>query len=162
VNRVAILAYQGSALFELACAVELFGLERPEFNDWYRTDVVTFDDGLLISTSNVMLGVKKVTNLTPYSMLVVPSWPTTPCQLDKRLAQEVRRFHNQSKTVISFCSGAFLLAELGILNKCQATTHWRYAQRLKRDSKRLNTLMTYSIYSIKLLVHQRGAQPRLI
>jgi len=131
VNRVAILAYQGSTLFELACAVELFGLERPEFNDWYRTDVVTFDDGLLISTSNVMLGVKKVTNLTPYSMLVVPSWPTTPCQLDKRLAHEVKRFHNQSKIVISFCSGAFLLAELGILNKCQATTHWRYAQAFK-------------------------------
>ena len=41
--RVAILSYPNVALFELACAVELFGLPRPEFENWYQCDVVSFD-----------------------------------------------------------------------------------------------------------------------
>jgi len=41
-QRVAVLAYNNVALFELSCAVELFGLPRPEFYSWYECDVVCF------------------------------------------------------------------------------------------------------------------------
>jgi AraC family transcriptional activator FtrA len=34
--------------------------------------------------------------------------------------------------MVSFCSGAFLLAELGVLEARQATTHWRYAEQFKQ------------------------------
>ena len=45
-KTLAILAYNHMALFEFGCAVELFALARPEFNDWYQTKVVTFDKGV--------------------------------------------------------------------------------------------------------------------
>ena len=132
-NKVAILAYQGCALFELGCAVELFGLERPEHKNWYSADVVSFDNGPLKSTCGVTLGVKKVETLEPYSMLVVPSWPTSPADLNQQLASEVTKFHRRSKRIISFCSGSFLLARLGLLDHQRATTHWRYAEAFKQQ-----------------------------
>ncbi len=146
-NTVAILTYQNSSLFELACAVELFGLTRPEFPNWYRAEVITLNAALsnnkkrsLNSTCNVSINVKQTDSLTPYSMLVIPSWPTDNAKITEILKREILKFHQHSKTIISFCSGAFLLAELGILDNRQATTHWQYANKFKRRFPRVEYL----------------------
>lgn len=129
--RVAVLSYSDVALFELASAVELFGLPRPEFKHWYQCDVISFETQPLPTTAGLQLVAKSVESLEPYDMLVIPSWPTkstTPAQL----AEQVQQFAAQGKRIISFCSGAFLLAELGLLNGREATTHWRYAEAFKQ------------------------------
>ena len=137
-KRIAILSYHGSDLFELGCAVELFGLKRPEIDNWYSAEVVTFDSGLLSSTCGVSLAVKKVSSLEHYDMLVVPSWPTEKRDIEPMLANQIRKFEQSCKTILSFCSGAFLLAELGVLDQRRATTHWRYAELFKQRFKQLS------------------------
>ena len=44
----------------------------------------------------------------------------------------IARWHRSGAVVASSCSGAFLLAEAGILDGRTATTHWMYADELKR------------------------------
>ncbi|MCL6415027.1 helix-turn-helix domain-containing protein [Aestuariirhabdus sp. Z084] len=131
-HRVAILSYNHCALFELGCAVELFGLPRPEFDHWYDTEVVTFDAGLLEATGGIQLGARQITTLNEFDSLVVPSWPTETPSVSDSLATELLDFYRAGKRILSFCSGAFLLAELGILSAGKATTHWRYAERFKQ------------------------------
>ncbi|MBY4677633.1 helix-turn-helix domain-containing protein [Marinobacterium arenosum] len=130
-KRVAILAYDGTALFELGCAVELFALPRPEFDDWYRAEVVSFERGALGATADIQLQVTAVDSLADYQMLVVPSWPVDR-QPSERLVEEIRALYARGGMVISFCSGAFLLGYSGLLDNRQATTHWRYAERFKQ------------------------------
>lgn len=130
-HKIAILANANVALFELACAVELFGLERPEFESWYACQVVSFAPGLQQATCNVQLQAKSVTSLKTFDTIIVPNWPTAPQSIDDSLAKEFLQFHAAGKRILSFCSGAFLLAELGILDGRQATTHWRYAETFK-------------------------------
>lgn len=128
--RVAVLSYPDVALFELASAVELFGLPRPEFEGWYECDVVSFDDRPLPTTTGLQLLAKHIETLDDYDMLVVPSWPTSQTPSDP-MATEIKRFAARGKRLISFCSGAFLLAELGLFDGREATTHWRYANKFK-------------------------------
>ena len=137
-HRVAILTYNQAALFELSCAVELFGLSRPEYESWYDCEVVSFAAGPLEMTAGVQLSATLVDNLDDYSLLILPSWPTQDSTVDTHLARVVKKFHADGKRILSFCSGAFLLAELGILNGRTATTHWRYAELFKARYPQVN------------------------
>ncbi|ADT89137.1 helix-turn-helix domain-containing protein [Vibrio furnissii] len=130
-RRIAILTHAHCSLFELGCAVELFALPRPEIAHWYACDVVNLEGAPFESTAGVTIAAKCVTSLSDYDTLVIPSWPTQGDPVPEVLAREVRAFAQAGKRLLSFCSGAFLLAELGLLDGRQATTHWRYAERFK-------------------------------
>ncbi|HBX37303.1 MAG TPA: AraC family transcriptional regulator [Pseudohongiella sp.] len=130
-HNVAVLVHDRIALFELGCAVELFALSRPEMDNWYRCDVVSFSDNPLAGTGGVTYGVKPVTSLADYTMIIVPSWETSGKPIPEPIRSELTAAFHAGKRIISFCSGAFLLAALGFLDGRQATTHWRYAEKLQ-------------------------------
>ncbi|MBL4631568.1 MAG: helix-turn-helix domain-containing protein [Paraglaciecola sp.] len=131
-NRVAILAFDQIAMFELACAIEIFALPRPEYKNWYQTDVVCFDKGDIQVTGGIGLSAKSVDDLSYYQTLVIPSWSTVNNHLKVDMAKQISAFSEQGKRIISFCSGAFLLAQLGLLQHKRATTHWRYSELFKQ------------------------------
>ena len=119
-KRVAILAYPGVAFFELGCAVELFGLPRPEFEDWYECDVVSFVSKPLETTNGMTLICKCVDSLNDYDLIVVPSWPVHEVDVPDNLSAALYKSYAEKKRIISFCSGSFLLASLGFLSNRQA------------------------------------------
>jgi AraC family transcriptional activator FtrA len=131
-SKVAILIYDEVSLFELGCAVELFGLPRPEFQDWYECGIVSFSQPPLNSTAGIGLIGKHIRSLAPYDILIIPSWPTDAAEVPEPMAEEIGKFYRAEKRILSFCSGAFLLAQLGLLNGRRATTHWRYAEIFKQ------------------------------
>lgn len=51
---------------------------------------------------------------------------------NRNLLPFIRHFHHNGADIASNCSGAFLLAEAGILNGKTATTHWGYAELFKQ------------------------------
>lgn len=130
-HRVAILVNPPIPFFELGCALEVFALPRPEFRNWYETDTVSFDTGPQDTNTDVAVLVHKVTSLMAYDTVIVPGWDTHSRKIRLSVAQEMHEFVASGKRLVSFCSGAFLLAQLGLLNGKRATTHWRYAERFK-------------------------------
>ena len=130
--KVAILAYDQLAMFEFSCALELFALPRPEYADWYQTEVVSFESRPLLTTGALHITTKQVDSLEAYDVLVIPGWPTHNNHVKAQLALQIRQFCAAGKRLITFCSGAFLLAQLGLLQHKQATTHWRYAELFRQ------------------------------
>ncbi|BFM10629.1 transcriptional regulator FtrA [Simiduia litorea] len=139
-QNLAILAFDDVAFFELGCAVELFALPRPSLDDWYKCDLVSFSAGPLKTTAGFHICARQIDNLDPFTTLVIPSWPTTLSPVPEPIARAVLQFHAQGKRIISFCSGAFLLAELGLLDGRTATTHWAYSDLFKSRFPKVNCI----------------------
>lgn len=131
-SKVAILAFDQIATFELACAIEIFALTRPEYDNWYQTDVVCFEKGPLRATGEIGISAKTIETLNDYQTLVIPSWNTASHHVPLDLVEQVTAFSERGGRIISFCSGAFLLAQLGLLQNRRATTHWRYCEIFKQ------------------------------
>lgn len=52
----------------------------------------------------------------------------------------VRRCHRQGALVVSSCTGSFLLAEAGLLDGRDATTHWAFADMMTSEYPRVRVL----------------------
>lgn len=131
-SRVAILITPQVSLFELGCATELFALARPEMPNWYRTDVVAFHQGESEGTGGILIRATHIENLSNYDVLVVPNWDINSTDVPQQLADSVTDLYNRGGRLLSFCSGAFLFAQLGLLDGQPVTTHWRYAETFKQ------------------------------
>ncbi len=130
-HKVAVLALPNFSLFELACGVELFALPRPEIDNWYQTHVVTLANGKLKGTASIMMQVQQVGSLAGYDTVVVPSWPIDE-PIPPYLRKAILDCYQAKTRILAFCSGAFLLAGLGLLTGRKATTHWRYAEAFQQ------------------------------
>ncbi|MDC0602612.1 helix-turn-helix domain-containing protein [Aliiglaciecola sp.] len=67
-------------------------------------------------------------------ILIVPTIGGIPEDVlinNRNLLPFIRYFHEKGADIASNCSGAFLLAESGILKNKQATTHWGYADKFE-------------------------------
>jgi AraC family transcriptional regulator, transcriptional activator FtrA len=126
---VAVLAYDGLATFELAIAVEIFGLPRPEFHEWYRFKVCSLEKGGLHATGGLMITPQYgVEGLSRAGTIIIPSWRTEE-DPPENLIRMLRRAHDRGARLVSICSGAFVIAATGLLDGRRATTHWRYASK---------------------------------
>ena len=139
-NSLAILTYDNVSLFELGCATELFALPRPEFDQWYQTEIVTFQSKPLNTTGGITLNTKRVKSLRKYDTLIIPCWSPSETRIPQALKAEVLALHRRGGRIISFCSGAFFVAETGLLDGCDATTHWVYAEQFKKKYPQINYL----------------------
>jgi AraC family transcriptional activator FtrA len=144
--KVAILAFEQIATFELACAIEIFALPRPEYDNWYHAEVVCFEKGLLAATGGVNISAKTIQTLDHYHTLVIPSWNTRNNHVRLDMAEQINSFSKRGGRIVCFCSGAFLLAQLGLLQNKSATTHWRYSEIFKQRFPLVN-LMNDVLYT---------------
>src|SRR5689334_9121275 len=132
-HRVVVVAYDRLALFEMAIAIEVFGLSRPELNvPWYAFEVCSLDAGPLRATGAIHVRPGRgLGALERADSIIVPGWRDPEETPPARLTNALARAHRRGARVVSICSGVFVLAAAGLLDGKRATTHWRYTERLR-------------------------------
>lgn len=132
-RNVVVLVYDGLCTFEFAIAVEVFGLPRPEMgNGWYRFRVCSLETGPLRCTGGVYVdGGGSLAGLSEAGTIIIPGWKGFDVLPPARLITALRKAHASGARLVSICSGVFVLAAAGLLNKRRATTHWRYIDALR-------------------------------
>ena len=115
-----VLQYANNVLGRSAYEVELVGPGGPTLRTRH---------GLVIT------GVRPLpTNARrlPDVAVVAGGSPAAPLpKADALLVHWLRRHHRRISTMVSICTGAFILGEAGVLDGHRATTHWRFLDELR-------------------------------
>lgn len=132
-HRVVVIVDENSNPFELGCATEVFGLRRPEIGrDLYDFRLCSPAPRTLMRDGFFTLtGVTGLEAADSADTLIVPNRPDTDVPRRPAVLDAVRRAHARGARLVGFCSGAFTLAEAGVLDGRRATAHWQWADSFR-------------------------------
>ncbi|WP_147916119.1 GlxA family transcriptional regulator [Ruania zhangjianzhongii] len=129
---IAIPVIDGMTLFEIGMPLEALGYDwDPEHGPLY--DVVLCGDlrGVRTHTGVRLSPERPLSAIAESDTVLVPAVPPGR-SVGSGLVRELRRAANRGARIVALCSGAFALAEAGLLDGRRAATHWRHAPLLQR------------------------------
>ncbi|MEV0780560.1 GlxA family transcriptional regulator [Streptomyces sp. NPDC050433] len=132
-HRVVVIVDENSNPFELGCATEIFGLRRPEIGrDLYDFRLCSPEPSTVMRDGFFTLtGVAELAVADTADTLIVPNRPDVEVPRRTAVLDAVRRAHARGSRLVGFCSGAFTLAEAGVLDGRRATAHWQWADSFR-------------------------------
>lgn len=137
---IAVLAFEGVQLLDVAGPVQTFAsaseLLKDERSAPYRIVVVSRRGGPIRTSAGLPLltePISRAIGKTRIDTLIIPGGPGIHAILkDPRTILWVRKKFSTVRRIASVCTGAFLLAEAGVLAGRRATTHWKSCARLQQ------------------------------
>ena len=132
-RKVVSLVLPGVAPFEFGVVCEVFGVDRSDTGaPQFDFHVVTADPGPVRTSLGFTINVEEGLELAEDAdLLAVPAHETRG--IDPRYYDVIRAAAERGAWVLSVCSGAFALAQAGVLDGRRATTHWMHTDRLARE-----------------------------
>jgi AraC family transcriptional regulator, transcriptional activator FtrA len=131
---VALVLADGCSMFEVGAACEVFGYDRGGYVGvpWYRFITCGVNSGPIRSEVGFsILPSHGLRALRRASTIVIP--PIRSGWVGPEVLDELRRAHARGARLVSLCTGAFILAQAGLLDGRTATTHWSHADDLARQ-----------------------------
>jgi transcriptional regulator GlxA family with amidase domain len=137
-RRIVFVIFDRFQPLDLAGPHEVFhqaGVRRPDAG--YLTQIVATSAGLVRAASGLPVHAEhSVADLDPGgidTLVTVGGFGVDRARDDRALVDWVGAAGRRARRVASVCSGVFLLAEAGLLERRRVTTHWARAEQLPRE-----------------------------
>ena len=135
--KVVMLAYDGANLLDISGPLQaLQSTSMGAGGPRYETIVASCEGGLIATAANVSILTTKLDSLDARDIDTIliaggsrNGRPIVPPDIVRWIEQAAPH----ARRVCSICSGAFILAETGLLEGRKAATHWYWAELLQRE-----------------------------
>jgi len=131
-HRVAVLAFDGVVLGDLATPCEVFGrVRRADGSRAY--DIRVCSDRPTVTSEHVGLKIReRLAFVRRADTVIVPGVEDLDRAIPRKVIDTLRLARRRGARIASVCTGAFVVAQTGVLDGLRATTHWMGAQELAR------------------------------
>ncbi|NVD06798.1 DJ-1/PfpI family protein [Vibrio sp. JPW-9-11-11] len=143
-KTIGILVYDGVLTSDVTAPLEVFGVASrlTWFSDYDVVTISVTDKQIVTTEEGLEIGVDTwIGEAPPLDVLILTSsYDMEPLINNRSLVEYVASTAKQAEWMASNCSGAYLLAEAGVLNGKQATT-WAGGERdFQSDYPQVNVL----------------------
>ncbi len=133
-RSVIVVAFPDVQALDVVGPLEVFAMaNRYGADPAYATALVSASGRPITTSSGLSLSTERISRRQPIDTLVVAGGTGTAAAVaDDRLTAWLRTAAASARRVTSVCSGAFLLAQAGLLDGRRVTTHWSACDTLAR------------------------------
>jgi transcriptional regulator GlxA family with amidase domain len=131
---VVVVGFPDVQALDVVGPLEVFAMaNRNGADPAYATALVSASGQPITTSSGLSVGTARISRREPIDTLVVAGGTGTAAAMaDDRLVAWLRTAAANARRVTSVCSGAFLLAQAGLLDGRRVTTHWSSCDALAR------------------------------
>jgi transcriptional regulator GlxA family with amidase domain len=129
-QRIGFVVPEGFQMIGLAAQAVFEFANRDAGEPVYEVRVLSENGGLVRSSLGIALQTERFSGRA-FDTLIINGTEDGSPNTTPGLLNFIRRGLENSRRVASICTGAFILAEAGLLDGRRATTHWYYARELQ-------------------------------
>ncbi|MEU6587265.1 helix-turn-helix domain-containing protein [Nocardia sp. NPDC046763] len=130
-HRVVVLAVSPVTTFDLAIPEMVFPAVQVDGEPVYEVVVCTADPGIVAGYTGRDVVVDHGLDLLELADTVIVTGTGTRIEADARVLTALRAAAAAGARIASICTGAFVLAQAGLLEGRPATTYWLYSAEMR-------------------------------
>lgn len=161
--KVGILLFDDVEVLDFAGPFEVFAVTalnrwQPDHHEPFKVTTISQTGECITARNGLKVTPDYSLDTAPrYDLLVIPGGKGVRLELDNPLLVEwIRNQYESVQWLTSVCTGALLLAQAGLLNGLQATTHWASIERLRTDYPEVNVVEHVKYVDMDRIVTSAG------
>ncbi|GAB3836516.1 GlxA family transcriptional regulator [Dactylosporangium cerinum] len=130
-RRIAVIAVPPVTTFDLAIPEVVFPAVRVDGRPGYEVTVCTPEPGVVPGYNGLAVVIPNGLDVVEDADTLIVTGTGAREAADPRVLDALRRAAGRGKRIASICTGAFVLAQAGLLDGRPATTYWLFTQEMR-------------------------------